>query len=704
MVLGVAFVVGVDVGGTFTDSVLVDEDGEITFGKALSTPSNFSEGVLNAISDIAQTKKLGIEDLLSKTNLLLHCTTIAENAIITGDLAKAALITTRGFEDILYLQRGAYGRWSGLPEEMIKHPVMTDKPPSVIPRKLVYGVRERTDYKGEIVVPISDPEIRRLAKGFAREGVESVGVCFLWSFQNATNEKRVAKILHSLLPSVGVTLSHELAPFVGEYERVSSTALNARLAPTATTYLKELEVLFSKKGFKGTLLVMQAYGGLVSVKEASKKVVGLIESGPAAGVMGSQFIGGIIGTKNIIACDMGGTSFKVGVITNGTFDYATESQILRYHYNLPKIDIASIGAAGGSIIWIEPRTGLPKVGPDSAGSSPGPICYDLGGEEPTITDNNLILGYLDPEFFLGGRMKLNSEKTRQIFEKKVSRPLKMGTQEAASSVYKLVNSQMGALLHKVTVERGLDPRDYVLFSFGGAAAIHAVEFARELEVQKVIIPMTASVHGAFGAISSDVSHEHFTTRQMDFPPPMSEVNKIFGDLESAARDQLREEGFPEKRIRISKSVTLKFRLQVYALDTPIVSAGGIITEAEMEETGRRFAELYEQRHGKGSAYKDAGMQIVSFRVRAVGTITKPTYRKYEVVGDDPGSASIGQRDAVFGGKTVSTKFYKYDALKPGNILKGPAVILTPITTVVIPATEQARIDEYRNIVIDVGRN
>jgi N-methylhydantoinase A len=698
-----SYIVGVDVGGTFTDAVLLDKDGNITPGKSLSTPPDFSKGVIDSIQNIAENRSTTLEEVLRNTSLLLHCTTTAENAVITGDMSKAILITTKGFEDILYLQRGAYGRWSGLPEEMIKHPVMTDKPPSVIPRNLIFGVRERTDYKGEIIASINEQEIRTIAQELSKRAVESVGVCFLWSFQNPANEKKVAEIIRSVFPKMPITLSHELAPFMGEYERVSSTALNARLSPIANTYLQNLEALFKGKGFNGSLLVMQAYGGLLSVSEASKAVVGLIESGPAAGVMGSQYLGRIIGAKNIIACDMGGTSFKVGVITDGTFDYAIESQIERYHYSIPKIDIASIGSGGGSIVWIEPRTGLPRVGPDSAGSSPGPICYNLGGEEPTITDTDLLLGYLDPDYFLGGRMKLNYEKTLKLFDEKISKPLAMKPKDAASRVYDLVNSQMAALLHKVTVERGLDPREYVLFSYGGAAGAHAIEFARELEVKKVIVPMTASVNGAFGAISADVSQENYRTRQMDVPPPLEEVNKIFGELESKALSQLRQEGFSEKNIKFHKSITLKFRLQVYSLDTPLLTKGSKVTEKDLEETYRRFEELYEQKHGKGSAYKEAGMEIVSFRVKAIGEITKPSYRKFEKHDKDPSKALINQRNAYFKGREANTKFYKYDSLKPGNEISGPAVILTPVTTVVLPPKEHGYMDEYKNIIIELGR-
>lgn len=585
---------------------------------------------------------------------------------------------------------------------MIKHPVMTDKPPSIIPRNMIAGVRERTDYKGAILAAIDEAEIRDVGQKFAGTGTESIGVCFLWSFQNRSNEQKVREIIRTSFPNIFVTLSHELAPFPGEYERVSTVALNARLSPIVTKYLDSLRSVFASYGFKGTLLVMQGYGGLLTPGEAATRAVGVIESGPAGGVIGSQFMGRILGTNNIIACDMGGTSFKVGVITSGLFDHAVESLILRYHYSVPKIDITSIGAGGGSIIWIDPRTSLPRVGPQSAGSMPGPICYDLGGEEPTITDVDLMLGYIDPNFFLGGRMKLSYEKAAYFLEQKVAKPLGMRLLETASRAYELVCSQMSDLIHKVTVEKGLDPREYVLFAYGGAASMHAAEFARELQVQKVVVPMTASVHGAFGAVSSDVVHEHIATRQMTVPPDLDTVNEIFDELENRALRQLLEEGHKTHQTRIERSITLKFRLQVYALDTPF-DAKGKLSEKDLQDTYRRFEELYEQKHGKGSAYKEAGMEIVSFRLKAIGEVPKPVYRRQETQNSDTRNALMGERTALFRGKNLTTKFYNYNSLNPGNVVEGPSVILTPVTTIVVPPSEVGRMDEYRNIVIEFGR-
>jgi N-methylhydantoinase A len=697
-----SYILGVDVGGTFTDSVCLDSSGQITFGKALSTPPEFTQGLMDALQDVAGKLGLTLGELLGKAILLHHGTTIAENAVITRNMAEAGLITTRGFEDILYLQRGAYGRWSGLPEDAIKHPVMTDKPPTLIPRNRIFGVRERTDYKGEIIAPIDAKEIEAAGNRFLDDGIGSIGVCFLWSFHNPENEARVAEILRTKFSQIRVTLSHELAPFLGEYERVSTVALNASLYPIVAAYLEKLVRRLSELGFHGNLLIVQGYGGLVPPDLASRQAVGAIESGPAAGVIGSQFLAHALGMENVIACDMGGTSFKVGVITGGSFDYATESLIERYHYSTPKIDIASIGSGGGSILWIDPRTQTPKIGPQSAGSSPGPVCYNLGGEEPTVTDVDLLLGYIDPEYFLGGRMKLNVNKTEKILREKIAKPLGLQLEEASARGYELVCSQISDLLHKVTVERGLDPREYVLFAYGGASGMHAVEFSRELNVRKVIIPFTASVHGAFGAASSDVSHEHITTRQMTVPPDISEVNAILEKLEENAISQLVREGFAQNQIRTQRSIALKFRLQVYALETPILKDGKL-TEKDMEEVYSRFQEMYEKKHGSGSAYKDAGMEIVSFRLKGIGAVTKPSYQKLELRDENFDEALIGTRQAIFSGTKVNAMYYNFDLLKPGNVVRGPSIILTPVTTIVIPKTETAQMDEYRNVLIEISR-
>lgn len=692
-----AYIIGVDVGGTFTDTVLLHSDGSITLGKALSTPQDFSVGVLNSVQTAAESLELTLEELMGQASAFLLGTTAAENALINRKLAKIGLLITKGFEDTLLLTRGGYGRWSGLSDDEIMHPVMTDKPQPLVPRNWTRGIRERTDSEGNILVPIDEVEISEAVKSLLELGAKSIGICFLWSFRNAKNENLVATAIRKAYPDVPVTLSSELAPRIGEYERTSTVALNAAVAPEIQESLNSLKERITTLGFTGNALIMQGYGGLLPIPKASVRAVGLIESGPAGGVIASQFTGNMLGYPNIIGCDLGGTSFKVGVLTDGRYDYAWESTILRYHSIIPKIDIVSIGAGGGSIVWVDPRTNLPRIGPQSAGSSPGPICYNLGGEEPTLTDVNLILGYIEPDYFLGGKMHLNLKKTEDLFCRKVAEPLEMGVEEAASSIYRLVNIQMADLVRKVTVERGLDPRDYVLFSYGGAASIHAAAFSPELGVEKVIIPATASVNGAFGIVTANVTHEYSVTKHMLVPPDPTEINQVYVDLERSAGGEMEQEGFTKKEIEFHRTIGLRFRLQMHEVITPVPQ--GKITEKVLEKVYAEFARLYERKHGKGSAYKEAGMEIISFQLRAVGRLPKPELREYEKTKTGPEQALIHNRPVFFDGKKKDTNVYRYDLLTHGHELKGPAIIVTPVTTIVIHPGQRASLDAYKNVII-----
>lgn len=691
------YIIGVDVGGTFTDTVLLESEGSITQAKALSTPQDFSVGVLNSVQTAAEGLGLTLDDLMAEADAFLLGTTAAENALINRKLAKVGLLMTRGFEDTLVLTRGGYGRWAGLSDEEIMHPVMTDKPPPLVPRKWTRGVRERSDSRGHIIVSVDEEDIDAAMKSLLDQGAESIGVCFLWSFRNPENETRAAAVIRERYPDVPVTLSSEIAPRIGEYERTSTVALNAGLAPEIQESLLGLEKRIADLGFKGRALIMQGYGGLLPIPKAADRSVSLIESGPAGGVIGSQFAGNLLGCPNIIGCDLGGTSFKVGVLTDGRYEYAWESTILRYHSLIPKIDIVSIGAGGGSIIWVEPRTNLPRIGPQSAGASPGPICYDLGGEEPTLTDVNLILGYIEPDYFLGGRMRLNRKKTEDLFRQKVADPLGMGVEEAASSVYRLVNAQMADLVRKVTVERGLDPRDYVLFSYGGAASIHAGAFSPELGVEKIVVPATASVNGAFGIVTANVTHEYPVTKHMPVPPDLDEVNRVYADLEESAREEMEREGFAQENIEFHRTVGLRFRLQMHEVITPVPP--GRITEEVLEKVYAEFAELYERKHGKGSAYKEAGMEIISFQLRAVGRLPKTELRMHEETGADPEQALIHRRPVFFDGAKEDTGVYRYDLLTHGHEVTGPAIIVTPVTTIVVQPGQRASLDAYKNVII-----
>jgi len=694
------YIVGVDIGGTGTDCVVMDEKGTLTVGKAFSTPPDFTEGVLNAVQIAAEKLGINLATLLGDTRLFLHSTTVAENAVVDGTLAKGALLVTRGCEEILFMTRGAYGRWSGLTEDEVKNPVETDKLPPVIPFSMIKGIRERTDVRGKVLVEPDEAEVKEAVKELVDKGAESIGVCLLWSFVNSANEDKVGEWLQKLHPELFFTLSNKLAPILGEYERTSTVALNVGLGPMVYKYLTNLRNALDNNGFRGTLLIMQAYGGLLPREEASARPVGMIESGPVSGLVGSKSLGDTLGFNNIVAADMGGTTFKAGVIREGLIEYQRAPMVLRYHYVLPKMDVVSIGLAGGSIISIDPRTKAPKVGPRSAGAHPGPVCYGFGGKEATVTDMDLILGYLNSKFYMEGRAALDIEGARQAFKSQVADPLGMNTLEAACALCRLTNSLLYDLLHKMTVEKGLDPRDYVLFSYGGTAGMHLAAVGQELEMQRVIIPYAASVQGAYGLVSADIVHEDQVTSPMRYPVEVEKVNKIFQGLIDKTVAQLKSEGFNEKDIVIQRAIDMRYRRQVHLVTAP-VEAQGTMTDKDLERTCDNFERLYEERYGKESAYREAGIEMAIFRVRAIGALGKPQIKGEKLAGPDPKAAFVESREIYCDNiKAIrEAKGYDLEKLLPGNEVEGPGIIWTPITTIVVNPGQKATIDAYKNIIV-----
>jgi N-methylhydantoinase A len=694
------YVVGIDIGGTCTDCVVLGDDGRVTLGKAFSTPADLSTGIVDAIQVAANDLGTPLDELLGATRLFLHSTTVAENAVIDGTLATAGLIMNGGFEDTLFAMRGGYGRWSGLTEDEKRNPIETEKLPPILPRSLIRGIRERTDALGRVHVDANEAEIEAAVRSLLEAGVDALGASLLWSFTNPTSEHLVERVVRRLAPDIFLTLSHEIAPIVGEYERSSTVALNSRLGPVVARYLASLRTALGKRGFTGVLLVMQAHGGLLPLDEAAARPVGMIESGPVSGLVGSQALGRLLGFENIIAVDMGGTTFKVGTVRQGLIEYQRESMVLRYHYALPKMDVVSLGLAGGSVISIEPRTGTPRIGPRSAGSYPGPICYAHGGEEPTVTDIDAILGYLNPNYFLGGRVRLDIDTARQLFEEKVARPLGLNVIAAAAAMYKLANSLFYDLLHKTTVQRGLDPRRFALFSFGGTAGMHVGAYGEELGVSHVIVPHSASVHGAFGLVASDIAHEDQITQPLRAPFDLDAVRSVFAELESRIVDQLRDEGFAEEETRLQRSVDMRYRRQVHILTVPVVADGELSKEA-LECTVALFERLYEEKYGPQSAYREAGIELVSLRLRGVGIVRKPELLAEALGEEDAREAVITTVSAWVdkAGEVQEVPGYDFERLRPGHRVAGPAIVWTPITTLVVPPGQAARVDAYRNVVM-----
>jgi len=698
------YIVATDVGGTCTDTIVFAEGEAVHIGKALSTPPNFGDGVINSVLSCAKTMGLTLEQLFAQTQLFVHGSTVVDNTVLTRDGALTGLVTTAGFEDTLAVTRGAYGRWAGLPEDEIKHPVMTERAAPLVPSDRVVGVPERVDWKGAVVRDLDDAATEKALRYLLEQKkVEAVAVCFLWSVYNPSHEQRVRAMVKRLAPSVFVTLSSEIAPVPGEYERTSTTVINAYAGRITKSYLDGLQGLLKGAGYAGPVMIMQGYGGLLPAKEAEERAVGMIECGPAAGVIGAKFLGELMGDKDIIAADMGGTTFKVGVIQDGEIEFAREPMVDRFHYVAPKIEVVSIGAGGGSIVALDPKTKTPTVGPRSAGARPGPICYGQGGTEPTLTDVLLLIGYMDPGTFLGGSIKLDVENTRKIFKAKIADPLGMGVEEAAFGIYRIACAQITDLIHEITVERGLDPRDHVLHAFGGSCGLLCGVFGQELNVRRVIVPYTASVNCAFGLVAADIVHEYSVTKLIPAPGSIAEINGLYAPMIERAKKDLAAEGFSPDKIEMHWSVDFRYSRQVHEVNTP-VRAKTPLDDAGIKRLMDDFEALYERKYGKGSAYRDAGMEMTLFRLSARGLMSRPTIEKAQLKGRGSDHAKMGRRKIFVDAKSalVESDLYDFNKLEPGNVVQGPAVIHTPITTIVLQDRQTGRMDAYRNVVIEFG--
>ncbi len=545
------YTIATDVGGTCTDTLIISEGEAPQIGKALSTPPNFAAGVIDSIRSALPGMGISLEQLLRQTNLFLHGSTVAENTILTRDGSRTGLITTAGFEDTLLITRGAYGRWGGLTEDEVKHPIMTDRPPPIVTSELIRGVKERVDYKGAIVAELNAEDVEQAVRYLIeKKKVQSIAVCLLWSIYNPGPERKIRDIIKFVAPEVLVSLSSDISTTPGEYERTSTTVLNAYTGKIVRDYVLDLRQTLAAHGYEGAVMVMQGYGGLLPAEEAAGNAIGMVESGPAAGVIATSFLADLMGDRDVIAADMGGTTFKVSVVQEGRMEYAREPMVGRYHYVAPKIEVFSIGAGGGSIVTLNERTRIPMVGPRSAGARPGPVCYGLGGVEPTLTDVLLLIGYLDPATFLGGSIGLDFAASRRVFEAKIAKPMGMHVEEAAFGIYQVAAAQIFDLIHKITVERGLDPRDFVLHAFGGTCGLLAATFAQELKVKRVIIPYTASVNCALGLVAADVVHEYSVARTMSAPVPAAAINDLYEPMIAKASRQLKLEGISAGNISL----------------------------------------------------------------------------------------------------------------------------------------------------------
>ena len=682
---------GVDIGGTFTDAVLMNsETGDILFSKVSTTPSEPSLGFMNAVTQVTkQIENLSVEHII-------HATTIATNAIIEGKVARTAFVTTRGFRDILELQRQIKPKL---------YDVFFDKPRPLVPRRLCYEVSERLTAEGEILVPLNEADVRNIAGQLIEEGVESVALCFIHSYRNSDHEKRAAKILADLLPGVYLTVSSELSPQHREYTRASTTVINAAIMPIVARYVKRLEKDLTSKGFPQRLYIMQSNGGLMTSRNARAKPAFMIESVPAAGVVATAAIGNLLGKEQIISFDMGGTTAKAGLITRGepriTYNYEVgavatpETGLTKgagYPLRTPVIDLVEIGAGGGSEAWVD-SGGVLKVGPRSAGAEPGPACYGKGGVEPTITDANLLLGRIDPSYFLGGEMKLDVKAAERAVEERCVKPLGKELSEVSYGILEIANANMLRALRLVSVERGHDPRDHVIVAFGGAGPMHVNALAKELDVKQVIVPPSPGLASALGLLLTDLKHDYVQTFiQRTDSLDLERVNDIYRRMEEEATSLLSEEGVTAQNTNIFRAMEMRYVGQSYELTVPAPNVELLQKDIPAQE--EKFYAEHERSYGH--ATRTEPTQVVNLKLSAIGIIFKPTFRKLGEGSTDPSSALRNVRKVYFreSGGFTDTNVYDRNKLVSRNVVRGPAIIEEVDSTTVIHPNYQAEIEGH----------
>ena len=701
-----AYRLGIDIGGTFTDAILLDEDtGEMRIGKVSTTPHDPSLGFVQAVERILKDNSVASADV----RYVVHATTVATNAIIEGTIAPTAFITTEGFRDMLEIQRQI---------RPSLYDLQFEKPRPLVPRYRCFGVPERLDAYGNVLTPLDAEAVRVVAEQLRDDGVEAIAVCTLHSYINPAHERQIGEILSEVFPEAIVSLSSSVAPEIREYYRASTTVINASIRPVVSRYLQNIEDRLRERGLAAELLVMQSSGGVFTFAAAREKPVFMVESGPAAGVIAAAHLGENVGQRNVISFDMGGTTAKAGLIENGKPKVTKEYEVgataqagsgrargSGYPIRTPVIDLVEIGAGGGSIAWVDSGGAL-RVGPRSAGADPGPVCYGKGGSDPTITDANLVLGRLNPDYFLGGEIKLDVASARTAIKQKCADPLGLDVVTAAHGIVEIANAAMVNALRLVSVQRGYDPREFVLIAFGGAGPVHANRLAMEMEVPTTLIPMSPGIFSALGLLVTDLKHDYSTTAiQRVDRIDTAAVAAHFERMEQDGRALLAREGIPSSAMDFARGVDMRYVGQSFELTIPLPSPSGrgVVGEGELSaQDTTRLLEQFHQEHERAYGYSapEEPAELVNLRLTAIGHIGKPRLR--EVTGNRAqGTAEKGRRSVFFAESNgfVACPIYDRYRLYAADVIPGPAIVEEFDSTTLIHPGYEARVDKYGNLLL-----
>ncbi|GAA1712754.1 hydantoinase/oxoprolinase family protein [Kribbella yunnanensis] len=695
------YALGIDVGGTFTDAVASNGAGRIVSAKTPTTPDQRELGVIRAIEELAA--ELGIEtgELLSQTGYIAHGTTASINALVQGSVADVGLIATKGHRDAIYIMN-AEGRTLGRSAHEVQDTLRGRKPSPLIPKYRALEVTERIDYAGKVLVPLDEDEVRRVARQLVGQGVEAIAVCLLWSFKNGAHERRIRELIHEIAPDMYVTLSSDVSPRIREFARTSTTIMNAQIGPRLRSYLTPLQEKLERGGLKGPLLVMQSEGGTITADRAPEHAITTVGSVLSGGVIGGKRLAEQLGHRNVITTDVGGTTFLAGLIVDGEPVMAPGSIVNQFPINAATVQVHTIGSGGGALASVDAGGNL-RLGPQSAEAVPGPACYGNGGTRPTNTDANLVLGIMSERGLLGGKKPLRLDLARSAIQQHVADPLGLTVEEAAVAIHEVQNAQAGDLLRRAVVQAGYDPRDFVVYAFGGAGPAHCAGYCQDLGVSEVLVPLgpVASAFSAYGLAASDVIISAEFSDPSVFPIDHKVLESYYERLESDLQRALDQQQVKFQSVTLQREIDLRYSMQVSELTTPVPATR--FTAQTGDEILQRFEEHYERINGSGAGYRAAGVQAITYRVRAKADLGFPVElpRIAEAGGADPAEALIEERlvclDSQLGFQP--TAVYDYALLRAGHELVGPAVVDVPTTVVVVPAGVTGRVDHLGNLVL-----
>ncbi|RUW23868.1 hydantoinase/oxoprolinase family protein [Mesorhizobium sp. M4B.F.Ca.ET.215.01.1.1] len=696
-------VIGIDAGGTMTDTILVDQDGHFKIGKSATTPRNEAEGFLASAEDAADAWGISLQDLFSGVNVVLYSGTGMLNTLLSRTGRKLGLITTKGLEDMILMGRGLQA-WADYSYADRLHAVTHHHPDPLVPRRRTHGVTERIDQFGDVILPLYEHEVHAAAKKLIADEVEAICIMTVFSHVNPAHEKRIAEICREEIAAAGADIlvytSHEVRPVVREQSRLNSVLIEAYATSRGRRQLKGIEDVSKKYGFKYGVQTLLSFGGLTSINHP--RLHETMISGPIGGILGAAYVGKLIGNDSLICSDMGGTSFDMGVITRGQTRIENEPLMDRFKLNVPTLHLDTIGAGAGMILKVDPLTRKVSLGPESAGSDPGPICFAKGGTEPTIADCDAILGRLNPHYFLGGKVVLQVEKARKAFEEKCARVLGVGVEEAAEGMIEMLEADANNALRRVISGQGIHPSEFTLLSYGGSGPLHLAGCSRGIGFKDILTFQFAAAFSAFGCTTADFMRRHSVSTQIDIGARASDdelqafgakVTAVWNDLTRAAVDEMVADGHALDKVRTVPFLMMRYTGQLEDVEV-MAPLSAIASADDMRRVIAEFEAVYAKVNHRVSRYGEAGFSITELGLIATADKVKPMLVKRPLGKPDPASAHKGVREAYIGGRWHKANLYEMDLLQPGHEVIGPAIIEHPATTLVVHPQDRVFVDEW----------